>query len=103
VKKEMTTENEKWSVRYDAEEGNHFLVITERHIIPLHTKLVQGQDIGGWNGWEIDSDGIHRVNKMKSGEVLSDVLLSKDEFEQDILDHICQAGEVIFPLRPGTY
>lgn len=94
-------ENRRYRVEYD--EMQRMLFITERHAISLGEELLQTKDKDGVSGWEIRDDGIYFVNKASTGELLQEKKLTKEEFEQEIIGHLSQAGEVIFPLPQGTY
>jgi hypothetical protein len=43
------------------------------------------------------------VNRLHNGELLQERKLTKEEFEKEIMMHLSQASEVVFPLPPGTY
>jgi hypothetical protein len=97
-------ENDRFKVEFDDKKpGEHYLIITQRHVIPMGVRLMQTNDGNGWSGWEYHEDGIYRVNKMHNGEVLSEKKITKEQFEREIAAHLSQAGDVLFPLPPGSY
>lgn len=100
-------QDNKYVVQFEMKDGKPILFISEKKQVSFDNGILrqtadQGAQ-GGWSGWAIIDGAIHMVNKMYCGDLLYDKVRTPEDFEKEILDHVHQAGGVIFPLPKGTY